>query len=171
MNDKEKSKPEPPKVSPGDLALRREADGRLALIPPGGAEPLAGVGVARCFPWTHGGAYISVRDEEGREISLVNDLAALTAETRLLIEEELAAQEFLPSITAVRDVDDRFDVMSWRVETDRGAVELQVKNAEDVRQLDDGRVLIRDHAGGIFVVKNPTALDTHSRHLLEERLG
>jgi len=158
-------------VDPADLVITREPDGRLALVPPGGGNAAKGIGVARCFPWTHGETYISVRDGEGREISLVRDPAALKPATRAVVEQELAAHEFLPCITAVSGVEDQFDVMVWKVETDRGAIELQVKNAEDVRQIDDGRVLIRDHAGGTFVVKNPASLDARSRRLLEQRLG
>ena len=169
MNDK--TKDAPAVVDPADLVLRREADGRLALVPPGGGDPVKGIGVARCFPWTHGERYISVRDAEGREISLVKDMMSLKAETRLAVEQELADQEFLPCITAVRGVEDQFDVMVWTVDTDRGSIELQVKNAEDVRQIEDGRVLIRDHAGGTFVVRDPASLDARSRRLLEERLG
>ncbi|MBM4148996.1 MAG: DUF1854 domain-containing protein [Lentisphaerae bacterium] len=167
---KDKEKPEPPKVGPADLSIRREADGGLALLPPGGGEPLAGVRVARCFPWTRPDSYISVRDEAGREISLVPDLGELTPDTRREIEAELVAQEFIPRIVAVHDVEDRFDVMIWNVETDRGPVELQVKNAEDVHQLDDGRVVVRDHAGGTFVA-TPSELDPRSRRILDERCG
>jgi hypothetical protein len=158
-------------VDPAALVITREQDGRLALVPPGGGDAVKGIGVARCFPWTHGETYISVRDSEGREISLVKDPAQLKAGTREMIEQELASHEFLPRITAVRGVEDQFDVMAWNVETDRGGIELQVKNAEDVRQMDDGRVLIRDHAGGTFVVNDPSCLDAQSRRLLEERLG
>jgi len=158
-------------VGPADLVIAREPDGQLALIPPGGGDAVKGIGVARCFPWTHATTYISVRDADGREISLIKDTASLRPGTRELIEQELAAHEFLPRITSVRGVEDQFDVMVWNVETDRGGIELQVKNAEDLRQIDDGRVLIRDHAGGTFVVADPASMDPRSRRLLEQRLG
>ena len=56
----------------------------------------------------------------------------------------------VPQITAVHNVDDRFDVMAWEVQTDRGPIELQIKGSEDIRQFDEGRVVVKDEAGGGF---------------------
>jgi hypothetical protein len=170
MADNDTVTPEPARMDPRDLVLLRQEDGTLALIRPG-ADPVRGVGVARCFPWTHNDSFISVRDGEGREICLIDSLSAVKPETRLVMEEELGNQEFLPVVTAVHTVEDQFDVVAWSVETDRGTIEIQVKNAEDVRQLDDGRVLIRDHAGGVFVVRDTSSLDAKSRRIVEERVG
>ena len=150
--------------------LWRNERGQLVFRADEQAEPVAGVRLARCFPWSFRDRYVSIRNAEGREICLLASLEDADAETRRAIEAELDAQEFLPKITAVHGVDDRFDVMAWTVQTDRGPIELQVKHSEDIRQLKDGRVLIKDHAGGVFEVPDPASLDPRSRRLLEDRL-
>ncbi len=111
------------------------------------------------------------RDGEGRELELLPSLDAADPATRRVIEEELRAQEFLPRIIEILEVDDRFDVTSWTVRTDRGPADLQVQDSEDIRVLADGRVLMKDHAGGLFEIPDPAALDPRSRRLLEEHLG
>lgn len=153
------------------VRLERNARGQLVLHRGGAGEPIVGVRVARCFPWSLPQQYISIRDEQGNELHLFESLKQAEPQTRQIIEQELAAQEFVPAITAVERIDDAFDVMTWQVQTDRGPVELQVKSDEDVRQLADGRVLIKDHAGGLFEVRDMQRLDSRSRRLLEDHLG
>ena len=157
-------------LDPAQVRLARDVRGRLVFRPREGASPVEGATVARCFPWSHRDGYISIRDTGGKELCLLRSLNAVDPEVRRMIEEELAAQEFLPKITAVLDLDDRFDVMVWKVTTDRGPMELQVEHAEDIRQLPDGRVLMKDHAGGLFEVPDLGALDARSRMLLENHL-
>jgi hypothetical protein len=155
----------------GTIRLRRDDRGRLMWRAAPDAEEAENVRVARCFPWSHRDGYISIRDKDGKELHLLPTLDHAPEKTRALIEEELRAQEFAPQITVVEEIDDRFDVMTWKVQTESGPVELQVKHSEDIRQLDDGRVLIRDHAGGVFQISNVTAMDAESRNLIEENLA
>lgn len=157
-------------IDPQLIRLTRDAQGRLVFRPEEGAAPVEGVRVARCFPWSCRNAYLSVRDADGHEVCLLRSLDGVPKEARQQIEEELRAQEFLPRITAVTGMDDRFDVMVWSVITDRGPLELQVEHAEDVRQLADGRILIKDHTGGLFDIPDPAALDPRSRAILEDHL-
>jgi hypothetical protein len=163
--------PDPGWADPKSVRIERDPKGRLTLRREGDAAPVAGVRVARCFPWSMPGRYVSLRDADGKEICLLRSLDTADPRTRRIIEEELNVQEFIPKITAIDRVCDNFGLMVWDVHTDRGPVELQVQHAEDVRQLDDGRVLIRDYAGGVFEVADAAALDPHSRMLLEQHLA
>lgn len=152
------------------VRLSRDPRGRLVFRAGADAPPVEGVRVARCFPWSLRQGHVSIRDGEGRELHLIRSLEEAEAATRGLIEAELDAQEFVPRITAIRRVDDRAEIMLWQVETDRGPIELQVAHAEDVHAIEDGRVLIKDHSGGLFEVTDPAALDARSRCLLEDHL-
>ena len=68
-------------------------------------------------------------------------------------------------------VDDEFEVMAWQVETDRGPLEWQVKSTDDVVSLDNRRILIKDHAGGLFEIADLNALDPQSQRLVEDHMG
>ena len=162
---------------PTAMRLRRNPKGELVLHPGSGGsggsgvEPIVGVRVARCFPWSLRDQYVSVRDKEGHEQVLLHDLGELESQTRCLIEEELEAQDFIPLITAVEAVDDEFEVMAWQVQTDHGPIELQVKSTDDVIQLNDRRIVIKDHAGGLFEIADLTALDARSQRLVEDHMA
>ena len=60
---------------------------------------------------------------------------------------------------------------TWDVITDRGAARLVLKAEEDIRRLAGRtRLLIAAGEGGQFKVPDTTALDKHSRKLLERFL-
>ena len=153
------------------VRLARNERGQIELRRGRETDPIAPVRLARCFPWSLRNRYISIRDKEGQELVLLESLDGVEPDTRTLIEQELDQQEFIPRITAVDNVDDDYEVMAWKVRTDRGPIELQVKSNDDIRQLDDGRVIVRDHAGGKFEVRDLYQLDARSRRLIEDHLG
>jgi len=154
-----------------DIELHRDDQGRLVLRLNGSEEPIENIQVARCFPWSQPDTYVSLRNSDGAEVLMLEDLSGLPDVARKLLREELNTREFVPQITAIESIDDTLEVMAWQVQTNRGPIELQVKHSEDVYQLDDGQVLIRDHAGGTFVVKDLDTLDAHSRSLIEDHLA
>ena len=158
-------------IEASHVRLWRDQRGKLLLRCGENAEPVDDVRVARCFPWSLDGRYISIRNKDDEELYLFRTLDQAEPKTRELIERELAMQEFVPRITAVENIDDRYEVMAWKVQTDRGPIELQIKSADDIQLLDDGRIVIRDYAGGKFEVRDIEALDSHSRQLIEDHLG
>ena len=158
-------------IEASHVHLWRDQRGKLLFRCGEKVEPVDDVRVARCFPWSLDGRYISIRNKDDEELYLFRTLDQAEPKTRELIERELAMQEFVPRITAVENIDDRYEVMAWKVQTDRGPIELQIKSADDIQLLDDGRIVIRDYAGGKFEVRDIEALDSHSRQLIEDHLG
>ena len=154
-----------------ELRLRRDDRGQLRLHATAEAEPIENVRVARCFPWSLRDRYVSIRDKVGNELVLITDLDQTEPDTRRVIEQELDTQEFIPVITAVDTIDDSFGVMIWNVQTDRGPIELQIKTNDDIRRIDDRRVLLKDHAGGLFEIQDVTAFDPKSLRLVEDHMG
>ena len=158
-------------VDIAQLRLWRDDKGQLVLRTAPQAEPIENVRVARCFPWSRPNGYVSIRDKEGNEQAMLVDLERADAATGELIEQELEAQEFVPTITAVTAVDDSFGVMIWNVRTDRGPIELQIKTTDDIRRIDQQRVLLKDHAGGLFEIPDLAKLDAKSLRLVEDHMG
>ena len=62
-----------------ELPLRTAGDGRLVAIVNGRAIP---VHLRQCFPWSEPGRQLSLRDDEDREVVLVEDPSALREESR-----------------------------------------------------------------------------------------
>ncbi len=156
----------------GELpGLRREKDGRLTFVPADGAELVRDCRVVRCFPWSVAEQYISIRNPNGEEVFLLHNLEDLAEASLVLLRDELDQIDFVPRITKVYFIDDTFDVSIWRVDTNRGPIEFQVKHDEDVRLLDHARVVIRDHRGMLFEIPSLGGLDEVSRGFVEDRLS
>ena len=151
--------------------LRREKDGHVTYLPEGDGKPVPECRVVRCLPWSLPDQYVSILDKEGNQVRLFRSLDEVPASCREVVTEELAAQYFVPRIDRVRRVDDSFDVLIWVVDTDSGPVEFQVKHDEDIRVLDNHRVIIGDHRGMLFEIPCLEKLDELSRGLVEDRLA
>jgi hypothetical protein len=155
----------------GPIELQREADGSLSFRSGPDQPPVPACRVARCFPWTRPEAYISIRNQDGRELYLVTDVDDLSPRAREVLRQELADTELAPRILRVHRIEDTFNILIWTVDTTSGAVEFQVRHDEDMRVLENDRVIIRDHRGMTFEIPDLAELDDHSRNLVEERLS
>ena len=171
MSDEQQKAADGAQAPVGEVRLSRDQRGQLVARIGDDAEPVAGVRLARCFPWSMPDSYISIRDKDGKELQLLRSLDEVEAETRRVIGEELDAQEFVPRVQTIENIDDQAEATTWRVVTDRGPIEAQVKTNDDIRRLDENRVLIKDHAGGLLEVADVAALDPDSRQRLEDHLG
>src|SRR5687767_14944555 len=81
-------------------ALRHDAWGRLVLSLASGEE-YVGVEVARAFPITYPRRMVSVCSAEGRELLWIDDLDAVPAGVRGVLEEELGRRDFVPVLRRV----------------------------------------------------------------------
>ena len=160
--------PTPPLPPNGPVRLERNGRGGLTAHIPGRDEAAEKVGVARCFPWSLEEEYISVRDSDGRELILLKTLDGLDAETVALIEQELRERFFVPKIHQVVNHSAEFGIISITAETDRGQVDFQIRDREDVRLLPGSRAVFRDVDGNVYEVPDLTALDAASRKHLEQ---
>ncbi len=150
--------------------LTRNPHGRLVLILADGTAH-EGVTPVRAFPIAAPGEGLSLVGADGHELLWVPRLEAVTGAARQLIEEELEVREFVPTIQKIIAVSSFSTPSTWDVETDRGAARLVLKAEEDIRRLGGRtRLLIAGGDGLQFRVKDTTALDKHSRRLLERFL-
>jgi YD repeat-containing protein len=157
--------------SPGtQLQLERDAHGRLVHRDAAG-ETHAGVVVVRAFPLAAPHEGIALLAADGRELAWIDRLEVLAAPTRQLIEEELAAREFVPVLQRLTAVSSYSTPSTWEIETDRGATRFVLKGEEDIRRLPGGgRLLIASAQGLHFLVPDIARLDRASRRLLERFL-
>lgn len=158
---------EPARVNADVFPLSRDAFGRLVWQ--GGAVSQTVVPV-RSFPVSAPDQGISLVDADGHEVCWIDDLAQLPVDALALITQELAGREFTPEIQRILSVSSYATPSQWRVLTDRGETTFTLKGEEDIRRLSGGTLLIADHAGVHFLLRNVHALDTPSRRLLDHFL-
>jgi len=147
----------------GELRLTRRADGRLWAAR-GDAE--RAVWVRRCFPWSEPARFVSLRDDDQQEFALVRDPTDLDAASRRVLEEALVAAGFVFQITRVTAIEEEVDIRHWRVETRQGTRSFQTRLDTWPRVLQHGGLLVRDVAGDLYHLPDPTTLDRQSRALV-----
>ncbi len=152
-----------------DFELQRNAFGRLVLT---GVDGVTHVGVVpvRAFPIAAPDEGLSLLSAEGHELAWIDRLGELSPRQRVLVDEELASREFMPQIRRLRGVSTFSTPSTWSVDTDLGATRFVLKGEEDIRRIGRTTLLIADSQGLQFMVRDLSALDRHSRRLLERFL-
>ncbi|ANI99851.1 hypothetical protein A8O14_07080 [Polynucleobacter wuianus] len=146
--------------------LMRDALGRLVFVDAKGASHI-GVHPVRAFPITSPSAGIGIMDQSGKEVFWYPDVAVIPNNELQLIEEELAAREFMPVIERITKVSTFATPSIWDIETDRGPTRIRLRGEEDIRRISGNTLLIADSNGLQFLIKDSTALDKVSKKLLD----
>lgn len=149
--------------------LAQDAFGKLVLID---LDGIAHVGVTpvRAHPISAPDEGLSLVGVHGHELAWVERISALPDAPRRLLEAELAAREFHPTLLRLLSVNTFATPSTWRVETDKGEVDFVLKSEEDIRRLEEGRLLITSTHGVQLQVPDRWALDKQSKRLLERFL-
>jgi hypothetical protein len=119
----------------------------------------------RAFPVTSPRSGISLADSNGKELAWIENLDDLEEGDRKLVEEALQAREFLPEILRLSSVSRHAAPCEWRVETDKGKTAFTLDSEDDIRRV-SSHLVVTDSHGVSFLIKDPAALDRHSRRLL-----
>jgi hypothetical protein len=151
------------------LQLERDAFGHLVLTD---AEGLRHVGVVpvRAFPLTAPDDGISLVGSDGRELVWIDRMDVLPASLRRLLDEDLVARDFAPTLLKLHKVSSFGVPSTWHVRTDRGESSFVLKAEEDIRRLEGGALLIASAHGVQFRIADVKSLDRASRKLLERFL-
>lgn len=151
------------------FGLQRNAFGRLVLTDADGTRHESVLPV-RAFPIAAPDEGLSLLGADGRELAWIERLDQLPPAQRALVDEELASREFVPQIRRLLSVGSFSTPSTWSVDTDRGATRFVLRGEEDIRRVGRSTLLIADSHGLQFLVRDLTALDRHSRRLLERFL-
>ena len=146
--------------------LERDALGNLIFTDAKGDRHI-GVYPVRAFPITAPAAGIGIMNQSGKEVCWFSDVALIPEAELILIEEELAAREFMPVIEKITQVSTFATPSIWDIETDRGPTRIRLKGEEDIRRIAGNTLLIADSNGLQFIIKDSTQLDKVSKKLLD----
>jgi hypothetical protein len=147
----------------GQLSLRHEGDGRLVAHVAGRSVDVT---LRQAFPWSEPDRYLSLRDAGDREVAFIGDPASLDEPSRQALERALEEAGFVLRVTRVVDIDEEVEIRQWSVETAHGRRLFQTHLDDWPRMLPDGGLLIRDVAGDLYRLPDPSGLDRRSRELL-----
>jgi ATP-binding cassette subfamily B protein len=126
-----------------------------------GEEVYGGVFAVRALPATWRDRYISLRyadaDGQEHEVGLVRDLTEWPADVRALLEQALLRRYFIRRITAVEDIELKYGLLAFRVQTDHGPSQFTMRSSHSqahdygragkiLIDVDDNRYLVEDVA-------------------------
>lgn len=114
----------------------------------------------RMFPISAPKKYITLLDFDGVEQCVIQDLSLLSDASRQAVEASLTDYYLVPIISRILRKEDRYGVLRWYVETDRGERSFDIRNRNrDIRVLPDARIRVRDSTTTVTSF-NPLNLST-----------
>ena len=125
----------------------------------------------KLFPFSNSEMYITLLDKNEKEVGFVRKLDEIDEESRKVLEECFKEYYMIPKISRLLECEDKFGMLKWTVDTDRGVITFQIRNRHsDIKMLYDGRVLVRDSADNRYEIPDHTLLSKRSRNLLSKEL-
>ncbi len=141
-----------------NLGLRRRKDGITYY----------GLKATLLFPMTDRRSYIQLKDANDNEIGILRSFEGLDERSRGILESEIEKAYFIPAITKINSITDRFGVDIWDVETEKGPRSFEVAGKKrSIRYVTNDHIIIRDIDGNRYEIKSLNALDKASRKLID----
>lgn len=130
-------------------------------------EKLYNLQPRRLFPVSGLTRYITLLDEDGVEKAVIRNIDDLMDESRDVIINCLQEYYLIPKIIRLLQSSEKYGILKWKVETDRGIKEFDIKNRHhDIKTFYDGRVLVRDSDDNRYEIPDYNKLDKKSLKLL-----
>ena len=121
----------------------------------------------RLFPVSGGNKYVTLLDSDNKERAVIRDVSLLMPESRELVERCLDEYYMIPRILRMVERTEKFGILKWTVETERGIVTFTIQNRHsDIKIFYDGRVLVRDSNDNRYEIPDYRNLDRKSLSLL-----
>ena len=145
----------------------RDAEGTVQMRVEGKARTVGSM--AMVSPLSNPSRMVVVRDEEGEEIGVLDNIHELDAQSMRIVKEELEKAYFMPRILDVLSVKEILGVVTWKVETDRGPRTFEVQHIrQNIRHIGRSRVIIRDVDGNRYEIRNWHELPPRARIAIEQ---
>ncbi len=146
---------------------RRDGDFRLDVELYSG-ERFENVEARRLFPTTGPDKYITLLNEDGKEMAVIRDIATLMPDSAAAVRESLTEYYLIPRIRSITNVENKRGGYYVSAETDRGPCFFKVQSRQqDIKPLFDYRVLIRDSNDNRYEIPDYRTLDHKSRDGLQ----
>jgi len=132
-----------------------------------GEEVSTNVQIYRAYPLSDPMHYLSICDDENKEIGVLVDPEELSMENRALVEHHLNRRYLVPIVNRILSTKERFGTLDWVMETDRGECRFSTRNLREYSfSPTPGRLLIQDIDGNRYDIRDVNALDKKSQDML-----
>lgn len=149
-------------LSPQQLESLILSDGNLMWRSADGAQQP--VETICAFPLSYPEKEIVLQGDEKKELGIIEDLKTLKSDIRKAILDQLERRYFLPQVTMIHKMTERFGSAIWDLETDRGRIAVSTRQLnEAVRELGPRRFLIVDVEGNRYEIKDLNELPPESQ--------
>jgi hypothetical protein len=127
--------------------------------------------VLRAFPLSMPDRYLSLRDGAGKEMGIIRDPAGLDPDSRGLVAGELARRYLNPVVRRIISVKERFGIVEWEADTDRGVRRFATRNLrENLVKPSPHRYIIADVDDNRYDIRDLSAMDAQSQGWLIQYL-
>lgn len=154
-------------LDPAAVSLKKNGDKIEALIH---GETTFVDRLARAFPHSNPDQFVSLMDELGHEIGIIENPKKLDGASRNLLEAELKAIYFVPTISAITSVVSKGTGSQWTVDTDDGEYIFRILGRDALKGNEPPAVEITDEHGKRYRIDNYWDLDAESRDLTSDLL-
>jgi hypothetical protein len=124
------------------------------------------VRLRQCFPWSEPQRFLSLRDDDDDEVAMIHDPIALDRDSRRCLDSALAEAGFVLEVTRVVSIEEEVEIRCWIVDTRQGRRTFQTRLDDWPMVMPLGGLVIRDVAGDLYRIADPSALDRESTELL-----
>jgi len=153
-------------LNAAETSLRRDESGHITLAGDGRRRRVGSI--VSAFPLTHPKRLVSVRDDDGQEIGILDDTDALDPASKRVVQEELDRSYFMPRIGDILKIDETLNVVEWEVHTNKGPRVFQVRNVnQNVRRIGQRRFVIKDVDGNRYEIRDWTNLKPQAQKLIQ----
>lgn len=126
------------------------------------------VSLIKAFPFSFPTQFISVRDQEQKEIGIIEDLKQFPEEIQILFQEELERRYYLPVIQKIQSIKEEFGYSYWEAVTDHGFKKFTMRrDSNSFINIKGNMILIIDVDGNRYEIEDYTKLDDKSYKRIE----
>ena len=124
--------------------------------------------LCRQFPFELMWEFISVMDDEKREIGIIRRVSDFEGEANTLLTDELSRRYYSPVIESILHVKERYGFSYWKVRTGEGEVSFTLHDTyRSIIHAGENRVILLDVDGNRFEIPDVEALDRKSYKKIE----
>jgi hypothetical protein len=154
-------------INPDDTSFTRSTGGMLQMETAG--ELFTEITIRRTYPMSRPYEYLSVWTKDDKEIGIIRNIEELDDESREALVAELKLRYVIPAVTQILSIKAEPGLWSFQMKTDRGDLQLLMRNIhEHIQLIEVNRLIITDMEGKRCEIKDINSLDAASRKQLSK---